>query len=106
MKTKLTILVVLIVVGIALLGQIGSVVEVGSDERIEFREEPTVEAVVTPTDVIDEARKELERINAELDKEETQLLEDIKVIEAEAQAKVADKKTRLEKIRETRSSFQ
>jgi preprotein translocase subunit SecF len=106
MKTKLTILAVLIVVGIILLGQIGSVVEVGSNERIEFREEPTVEAVVTPTDVIDEARKELERINAELDKEETQLLEDIKVIEAEAQAKVADKKTRLEKIRETRSSFQ
>jgi hypothetical protein len=106
MKTKLTILVVLIVVGIILLGQIGNVVEVGGDERIEFREEPTVEAVVTPTDVIDEARKELERINAELDKEETQLLEDIKVIEAEAQAKVADKKTRLEKIRETRSSFQ
>ena len=106
MKTKLTIMAVLIVVGIILLGQIGNVVEVGSDERIEFREEPTVEAVVTPTDVIDEARKELERINAELDKEETQLLEDIKVIEAEAQAKVADKKTRLEKIRETRSSFQ
>ena len=97
---------VLIVVGIILLGQIGSVVEVGSDERIEFMEEPTVEAVVIPTDVIDEARKELERINKELDKEETQLLEDIKVIEAEAQAKVADKKTRLERIRETRGFFQ
>jgi hypothetical protein len=65
-----------------------------------------VEAVVIPTDVIDEARKELERINKELDKEETQLLEDIKVIEAEAQAKVADKKTRLERIRETRGFFQ
>ena len=47
------------------------------------------------TDVIDEAKKELDRINAELDTEEAKLLEDRKAIDA-----------RLEKLRETRVSFQ
>lgn len=76
------------------------------------------EPAVTPvTDVVEQARKELERITAELDLEESNLLEEIEAInaatkaevdrlEAEAALKVAEKKTRLESIRETRSSFQ
>jgi hypothetical protein len=78
MKTKLTILVVLIVVGIALLGQIGSVVEVGSNERIEFRE---IEKEVTPDWASDEdavkAAQDVIR-KKELQAEEARLVAEIK----------------------------
>jgi uncharacterized protein HemX len=54
---------------------------------------------VTPTeeelDVIDKAQKELERINQELDIKETELLEQREQIDAE-----------LERLRQTRVSFQ
>jgi hypothetical protein len=84
------------------------------NERIETDtkvEEPVV------IDNIEKAKQELARINIELDEEEAQLLEDIKTFEAEAiieiarieegtAVKIAEKKSRLEKIRETRNSFQ
>jgi uncharacterized membrane protein YgaE (UPF0421/DUF939 family) len=59
-------------------------------------EEEVVEEVkeVTP-DVIEKARLELERINQELDVKETELLEQRKQIDAE-----------LERLRQTRVSFQ
>jgi hypothetical protein len=59
-------------------------------------EEVIVEEVkeVTP-DVIEKARLELERINQELDVKETELLEQRKQIDAE-----------LERLRQTRVSFQ
>ena len=90
-----------IVVGLAAFSSIFNEDVVVVNER-----ETTVVETVVEEDLIDAAKKELERINGELDTEETQLLEDIKTIEAEALAKVAEKKARLEKIRETRSSFQ
>lgn len=71
------------------------------NETVTKEEEPVV-----ILDSIEKAKQELDRINAELDTEETQLLEDIKGIESEAAAKVAEKKVRIEKIREARDSFQ
>ena len=61
---------------------------------------PVMETVATSTpvlerDVVEEAKQELERINAELDAEESKLLEEKAEIE-----------TRLEEIRDTRTSFQ
>lgn len=66
----------------------------------------TVETVVEEVDVIDSAQAELDRINAELDQEETKLLGEIEQIEADAQARIDAKKARIEKIQETRTSFQ
>lgn len=62
-------------------------------EVVQQKEEPKEE--VKELDLIEKAGQELERINAELDTEEAKLLEDKKAIE-----------TRLEKLRETRASFQ
>ena len=101
MKTIVTLGIVMSVLG-AIAFFFPNVTEVTNIR--EYVEEEAVE--VTPLDIIDKANEELARINAELDGEETRLLEDIKAIEAEAQAKVVEKKARLEKIRETRSSFQ
>lgn len=57
--------------------------------------EPIVEVeVVEESDIVAEARRELERINVELDAEETRLLEEIK-----------ERQSRIEEIRETRASF-
>lgn len=54
-----------------------------------------VPVVVEEIDIVDKARQDLERINNELDFEETRLLEERAQIDA-----------RLEEIRETRVSFQ
>jgi gamma-glutamyltranspeptidase len=62
--------------------------------------------VTVERDLIDEAKAELERINAELDAEEMRLLEEKAAIEAEAAAKLEAVEKRLEQIRETRVSFQ
>ena len=56
---------------------------------------PIVVEEEVETDVVEEAQRELERINAGLDAEETRLLEERDKIDA-----------RLEKIIETRQSFQ
>jgi predicted transcriptional regulator len=63
--------------------------------REEALDATTLEVVpVEPTDVITAAQKELERINAELDAKEQELLKEKADIEAE-----------LERLRETRTSF-
>ena len=49
---------------------------------------------VIPEDTIEKARKELERINAELDEEEKRL-----------KAEIAERQARIEKIKETRAGF-
>lgn len=53
------------------------------------------EVLPEEVDVVESARVQLERINTQLDEEETRLLEEKKAIDA-----------RLEQIRETRTSFQ
>lgn len=69
----------------------------------------TKEVEVTPevedVDVLDAAKAELERINLELDAEETRILEDQAAARAEYEAKSAEYEARLERIRETRTSF-
>jgi len=93
MKKALIIPVLLaVVVGLAALSNIfvsETVVKV-EREQVATTTEEIVEA-----DVIDAAKLELERINKELDLEETRLLEERDAIDA-----------RLERIRETRTSFQ
>ena len=97
----------IIIAGLAIVVGLAAVSSIFNEDVVVVNErETTVVETVVEEDLIDAAKKELERINGELDTEETQLLEDIKTIEAEALAKVAEKKARLEKIRETRSSFQ
>ena len=62
-------------------------------ETMEVVEEAEVEVI--EEDTIEKARQELERINAELDAKETELLQERDKIDAE-----------LERLRETRVSFQ
>ena len=71
-------------------------VQFKSTAPIEYvKEEVTVEVKEQPKDVISEAQKELERINQELDAKEQELLQQREVIDIE-----------LERLRETRVSFQ
>jgi len=65
----------------------------------------TVEAVEEEVDMIEAAKAELDRINTELDAEETRLLEAKAAVEAQAAAEVAEIETKLEAIRDTRSGF-
>ena len=83
-----------------------------ADKHGTIEVENTVEtpAVATTTEAVErdpimEAKAELERINAELDAEETRLLEEKAAIEAEAAAKLDAVEQRLEQIRETRVNF-
>ena len=62
--------------------------------------------VVQEVDVIDSANTELERINTELDQEETRLLEKKASNKSDFEEKQLELENRLEKIRETRTSFQ
>ena len=89
------ITVALVAVGIVIIGGFyyqNSQVELPSYVR-EVTE--VIPEEVVEEDSIEKARKELERINAELDAEEQTLLNEIK-----------EREDRIEKIRETRMSFQ
>ena len=56
-------------------------------------------------DVIEKANRELERINQELDAEETRLLNEQEVLDAQYASSSEVIQKRLEEIRETRTSF-
>ena len=71
----------------------------------EVSEPEVVTEVVEEVDVIDAASAEIQRIQTQLDEEETKLLAEIETIEAEAAAKVAERNARLESIKEIRMSF-
>ena len=86
-------------------------VNVNDNNVVTYEAETATSTVATTTevlerDVVGEAQAELERINAELDAEETRLLEEIEAIQLEAQSQVDEREQRLEQIRETRVSFQ
>lgn len=76
------------------------------DNVVETPATATSTEEVLERDLIDEAKAELERINAELDAEEMRLLEEKAAIEAEAAAKLEAVELRLEQIRDTRLDFQ
>jgi len=57
-------------------------------------------------DVVESAKVELERINQELDAEETRLVEERKRIQAEKDAELKEIDARLDEINQTRVSFQ
>ena len=76
------------------------------ENTVQTVEEPSVvDEEVLEVDVVEQAKTELDRINAELDAEETRLLEEKAQVEAKAAADVAELESRLEKIRDTRTSF-
>ena len=87
-------------------------VNVNDNNVVTYEAKTATSTVATTTteaverDVVEEAQAELERINTELDAEETRLLEEIEVIQLEAQSQVDEREQRLEQIRETRVSFQ
>jgi len=69
----------------------------------EAQNEP--ELVVEEPDVVKAAKIELERINAELDAEETRLLEEKAKLEAQYKTETDSIEMQLSEIRETRTSF-
>jgi hypothetical protein len=89
---KAVIIAVVITIGmVVILNLRGTTEYVAPVENEVVEVTPTVEEL----DVIEKARQELERINKELDIKETELLEQRKEIDAE-----------LERLRQTRVSFQ
>ena len=94
------VLVVGVVVGVEALNRSNSL-EVAKIDKEEF-----VKEVIQEVDVIDSANTELERINTELDQEETRLLEKKASNKADFEEKQLELENRLEKIRKTRTSFQ
>ena len=94
------VLVVGVVAGVEALNRSNSL------EVVKIDKEEFVKEVVQEVDVIDSANTELERINTELDQEETRLLEKKANNKADFEEKQLELENRLEKIRETRTSFQ
>ena len=94
------VLVVGVVAGVEALNRSNSL------EVVKIETEESFEEVVQEVDVIDSANTELERINTELDQEETRLLEKKASNKADFEEKQLELENRLEKIRETRTSFQ
>lgn len=92
-KRKLT-LGALLVVFVGIISGVSSTSKYVAPEPITTEEVSATSTVTVERDVVEEAQKELERINAELDAEETKLLEELEILE-----------NRLEQIRETRVSF-
>ena len=99
-------------VGAAIVVSVGIISSFEWNSNIEYVAPQNATSTVATTteaverDVVEEAQAELERINTELDAEETRLLEEIEAIELEAQSQVDEREQRLEQIRETRVSFQ
>jgi len=94
------VLVVGVVAGVEALDRSNSLEVVKIDKEVIDKE------VVQEVDVIDSANTELERINTELDQEETRLLEKKASNKSDFEEKQLELENRLEKIRETRTSFQ
>ena len=98
------VLVVGVVAGVEALDRSNSLEVVKIDKEVIDKE--VVQEVVQEVDVIDSANTELERINTELDQEETRLLEKKASNKSDFEEKQLELENRLEKIRETRTSFQ
>ena len=98
------VLVVGVVAGVEALDRSNSLEVVKIDKEESVKE--VVQEVVQEVDVIDSANTELERINTELDQEETRLLEKKASNKADFEEKQLELENRLEKIRKTRTSFQ
>ena len=79
----------------------------GSDMIENTAPEPQISATstVVERDVVEAAKIELERINAELDAEETRLLEEKAKLEAQYKTETDSIEMQLSEIRETRTSF-
>ena len=93
-----------VVAGVEALNRSNSLEVVKIDKEESVKE--VVQEVVQEVDVIDSANTELERINTELDQEETRLLEKKASNKADFEEKQLELENRLEKIRKTRTSFQ
>lgn len=86
-----------VVIGLGMIGGVTYILLGGNDyvaEQTNATSTVVAEQAVEEIDVIDAAKAGLEKINTDLDQEETNLLEERAAIDA-----------RLERIRETRTSF-
>ena len=104
-KTTVFALCFVLVVGVVVAG-VEALNRSNSLEVVKIDKEEFVKEVVQEVDVIDSANTELERINTELDQEETRLLEKKASNKADFEEKQLELENRLEKIRKTRTSFQ
>ena len=104
-KTTVFALCFVLVVGVVVAG-VEALNRSNSLEVVKIDKEEFVKEVVQEVDVIDSANTELERINTELDQEETRLLEKKASNKSDFEEKQLELENRLEKIRETRTSFQ
>ena len=104
-KTTVFALCFVLVVGVVVAG-VEALNRSNSLEVVKIDKEESVKEVVQEVDVIDSANTELERINTELDQEETRLLEKKASNKADFEEKQLELENRLEKIRKTRTSFQ
>ena len=104
-KTTVFALCFVLVVGVVVAG-VEALNRSNSLEVVKIDKEEFVKEVVQEVDVIDSANTELERINTELDQEETRLLEKKAINKADFEEKQLELENRLEKIRKTRTSFQ
>ena len=104
--TKTNMLLVVAFGTVLVLAVFGTLNESNTAEVNTIEVEEVIEEVVQEVDVIDSANTELERINTELDQEETRLLEKKANNKADFESKQLELENRLEKIRETRTSFQ
>ena len=103
---KKTIVIALCFVLVGVVAGVEALNRSNSLEVDKIDKEELVKEVVQEVDVIDSANTELERINTELDQEETRLLEKKASNKSDFEEKQLELENRLEKIRETRTSFQ
>lgn len=94
MKTITIAIVVVVMIGLAV-KYLGTETVTYVKEGVTMEVQEVQPEEIVQEDVITKAKEELERINAELDAKEQELLEERKAIDVE-----------LERLRETRVSFQ
>ena len=95
MKTIIAVIGIVVVMGLAVYYKDSSPLPEYVKEQVTLEVTNSPEIPESSKDVITKAQEELERINAELDAKEQELLEERKAIDAE-----------LERLRQTRVSFQ
>jgi low affinity Fe/Cu permease len=95
MKTIIGVIILVVVMSIVVQHRDTLVPEYKYEKELTSEVSTQEEVEVIEEDTIEKARQELERINAELDAKETELLQERDAIDAE-----------LERLRETRVSFQ
>lgn len=101
-KTRIGLGMLALVIGIIVYNALQERYGTTTVENMPSEAQNSIVSTSTPQDVVEAARLELERINQKLDAEETQVHENIDLLEGQ----IEELEKRLEEIRETRISFQ